>query len=410
MCQIIEQVIDGTLRREAAADKLGVSIRTIQRRCNQYLFAGASSFAHRLRGHSPHNKYLDSLSNLVVDLYEQLYKGYNFTHFWQKLTEKEGIDISYPSVYRILDNAGYSSPQARRLRKKDMHPSRQRRLGFGELLQMDASKHIWFGEHYCYLHASIDDATSQVTGAYFEKEETLQGYFQVLAQVLFDYGIPEELYTDRRTIFSSIKTQEARLDKDTSTQFRVAAAKLGITSIHLTSVPQAKGRIERLFSTFQDRLVAEMRSASITSIREANAFLPAFIAAHNKRYALSSTNLHQAFGPKMKQADINIALSVVDSRLMTPGGTISYKGNHYIPFSARKRIILPPKTRVVVLKSLDQKLYAVHGDEIWVLLRQKDYSLPTPDDIKGKIYIPPRNHPWKEESYLTVLKKYRRAS
>jgi hypothetical protein len=230
-----------------------------------------------------------------------------------------------------------------------------------------------------------------------------------VSQTLSGFGIPEELYTDRRTIFGSTQTKSSDLSKDTSTQFRVAASKLGITSIYLTSVPQAKGRVERLFNTLQDRLIVEMRSSGIETIEQANCFLPDFIADHNKRYALTASELKSAFGPKMAQGEINLALSVVSERIIQPGGTISFKGQAYALFDKKGRINLKRGTRVLVLKSLDGLLYAVHESKIWTLLKSFDYTMPTPEDVKDRVYIPPRESIWKEGSYRNLIRKYRRA-
>jgi hypothetical protein len=231
-----------------------------------------------------------------------------------------------------------------------------------------------------------------------------------MGQTLLDWGIPEELYTDRRAVFGSVRTRSSDLGRDTSTQFRIAAAKLGIARIHLTSVPQAKGRIERLFNTFQDRLVAEMRSAGVDNLQDANIFLPSFISDHNARYALDRSNLPCAFGPTLSQDEINMVLSVVSERSVSRGSTISYKGATYALFSPERRIELMGGTKVIVLKSLDDRLYALHGDNIWVLLRLDGYAFPTPDDVKEKMYIPPKDHPWKEAGYQMLIRKYRKAS
>lgn len=413
MCDVIMQVIEGTITREAAAEKLGISTRTVYRRCARYLFEGTPSFAHSLRNRPARNKTPQYLRKMIVDLYEQKYADadYNFTHFYQKLTEVEGIEVSSASVYRILTEAGYVSPRARRVKRKiRIYPSRERRKRIGELVQMDASKHDWFGiDDYVHLHAAIDDATSRVLGAHFAKEETLAGYYQVFSQILAGHGIPEEFYTDKRTVFASVRTRESSLAKDTSTQFRVAASKLGVSSIHLTSSPQAKGRIERLFNTFQDRLISELRSKGITSIEEANAFLPTFIANHNERYGLSLTGIESALGPRMDQDDINIALSIIDTRIVSVGSTVSFKGEAYVPFSKEGRVILAPRTQVIILKSLDDKLYLVHGKSMYPLIHLANRGFPTPEQIRDKTYTPPKDHPWKEESYKLLITKYRRA-
>jgi transposase len=285
MYEAILQVIDGTLTHDQAALRLGVTRRTVERKIAGYLNEGMPSFSHGLKGRVPTNATDLELWSDVIALYRGKYKRYNWTHFRQRLAEVEGIEIGYATLYSILTEAGYTSPKAHRERKKKIHPLRPRRKHYGELVQMDASKHVWFGDSYCHLHLAIDDATSQILGAYFLKEETLSGYYEVFRQILVRYGVPREFYTDRRTVFEYKRKGEGKLELDYQTQFQLAAAQLGVVRINTTSVPQAKGRVERSFQTLQDRLINEMQTAGVTSIDEANAFLPAFIADHNARYA-----------------------------------------------------------------------------------------------------------------------------
>jgi transposase len=410
MYEIVLKVLDGNLTRKQAAARLGVSQKTIGRKIDIFLKEGAKGLAHKSRGSEPINKTDGTLLAQVVLLYETRYIGYNFTHFHQKLTEVEHIKISYPVLYYLLTRAGFISPKANRAKKKNLHPTRKRRKCFGELVQMDASFHEWFSDIVCNLHLAIDDATSQILGGHFEEQETLHGYFILFAQILKLYGAPEEFYTDKRTVFTSSKIKESHLEKDAGTQFRMAAARFGVLQIHTTSVPQAKGRIERAFNTFQDRLISEMRVAKITTIDEANAFLPGFIADHNVRYSLDETNLKNVFTAKPSEEEISMGLSVVHNRMVNNGSCISFKNKIYAPYSNKERILIKSKTKVLVLKTLDEKLYLVNGINVWPLINMQTQSLPTPKDLQGKLYVPPKNHPWKEASYQMMIKKIRRAS
>ena len=155
---------------------------------------------------------------------------------------------------------------------------------------MDASQHIWFGDTKTHLHIAIDDATGLIVGAYFDKQETLNGYYNVLHQILVNYGVPYQFFTDRRTVFEYKKKHETSVDKDTFTQFGYACKQLGI-DIRTSSVPQAKGRVERAFGTLQSRLTVELRLNSISSIEEANEFLDHYVKKFNKRFALPTNNI-----------------------------------------------------------------------------------------------------------------------
>jgi transposase len=412
MKETIQKILYDDLGIEQAAVRMGCCERTIRRRLDIYLKEGARGLAHKSRGGSAHNRTAHELEERIVCLYERHYSGYNFTHFHQKLTEKEDIAIAYGTLYAILMAAGHRSPRAhRRRRKESLHPMRRRRSAFGELVQMDASVHEWFSDVTSNLHLAIDDATSQVLGAHFEEQETLHGYYMVFSQILRSYGVPEEFYTDRRTVFCTKRTANTRLERDAGTQFRLAAHKLGVLEIHTSSVPQAKGRVERAFQTFQDRLISEMRSAEIASVDEANAFLPAFIADHNARYALRHTDMPSAFcaGPSTDK-EISMALSIVKERTVMTGSTVSIRGIHYAPFDKRQRHLMRPGTKVYVLHTLDDELYLVDGEAVLPLLCMETLSTPTPEAIRDTLYIPPKDHPWRGAGYDLLLKKLRRAS
>jgi transposase len=411
MSEMVRKVLNDGMSYERAAVVYGVSERTVRRKVDIYLKLGAKGLAHRSRSRLAPNRTPLDMEDKILLLYESRYAGYNFTHFNQKLKEVEDIHVSYPVVYRLLMASGHRSPKAHRVRKKEsLHPSRKRRQSFGEMVQMDASVHTWFEDVTCNLHLAIDDASSRVLGAHFEKQETLHGYFCVFSQIVKDYGVPEEFYTDKRTVFCSKRTRSARLEDDAGTQFRLAASKLGVIAIHVTSVPQAKGRVERAFQTFQDRLISEMRTAKIASIDEANAFLPAFITNHNARYALDTKAMPNVFVEGPSEQELNIALSVVCERTVNGGSCISFKSKAYLPFENKERILLKQGTKVYVLRSLDDVLYLVHGNNIYPLLCLETMMLPDPNDLKDKIYLPPKEHPWKEANYNMLLKNIRKAS
>ena len=168
---------------------------------------------------------------------------------------------------------------------------------------MDASEHLWFGTTKAHLHAAIDDATGKVVGAYFDTQETLNGYYHVLYQVLISEGIPYAIQTDRRTIFTYKK--DISIEKeDTYTNFGYACQTLGI-ELSSTSVSQHQGRIERLFQTLQSRLIAEMRLESITTIEQANHFLSSYIIKHNQQFSLHINSNKSVFETQPAKDKIN---------------------------------------------------------------------------------------------------------
>jgi len=361
-------VLDGKLSTEQASDKLGVSVRTIQRKIQIYLDEGEAGFSHKLKGRSPVNITDVKTCSEIIALYREKYADYNWSHFLEKLAEVEGIDVSYATIYTILSEAGFISPRAHKpKRKRAIHPLRARRKAFGELVQMDASKHIWFGDTYSHLHLAIDDATSKILGAYFVREETLRGYFEVFRQILTCYGVPKEFYTDRRRIFEYKRLGSGKLEKDHQTQFQLACAQFGVVRINTTSVPQAKGRVERAFGTLQDRLISEMRTADIATIEEANEFLPNFIADHNMRFALNSDHCANAFGLKPSGEELNLGLAVVSTRKVLSGNVVRFEGKDLQPWCKTGQVYLPKGFEVVVVKAYDSSLFISVGDKVWPL-------------------------------------------
>lgn len=270
------------------AQALGLSVRQVQRLKRVLNEQGPIGLAHGNRGRRAGHAASEEVIGKVVDLYKGKYAGFNFSHFHEKLTEFEGVELSLSSIRRILKGAGYASPKKRRAPK---HRSRrERRSCEGAMLQLDGSPHDWLegrGPKMCLVGA-IDDATSKVTGALFRSHEDAQGYFLVMRRIVSKYGIPESVYHDRHSIFERGAHEQETLAEELEgerepTQFGRLMQELGVRQIAANS-PQAKGRIERLWATFQDRLISELRLANACTLEEANAVLDRVVAEHNRRF------------------------------------------------------------------------------------------------------------------------------
>ena len=183
---------------------------------------------------------------------------------------------------------------------EDAHPRQPRCIYFGEEIQIDASIHRWFCNTKTTLHAAIDDSTGHVVAAYFDKEETLNGYYNIYYQILTQYGILYSFKADRRTVFEYNKKGTTSDEDNTFTQFAYACHQLG-TKLVTSSTPEFKPRIERLFESFQLRLIPELRLANITTIEEANTFLPTFLEKYNSKFALTINSNKSVFE---KQPDL----------------------------------------------------------------------------------------------------------
>jgi transposase len=271
------------------AQALGLSVRQVQRLKKTLRTEGPTGLAHGNRGTTASHALSEDLTEQVLCLYKGKYAGFNFTHFHEKLTEVEGLELCPSSVDRVLKGAGCASPKKRR---PPRHRSRRERKGCeGAMLQLDGSPHDWLegrGPRMCLIGA-IDDATSKVTGALFRGHEDSQGYFLLMRKVAGKYGLPESIYRDRHGIFERDSAESDTIleqleGRREPTQFGRLMEELGVRQIAAHS-PQAKGRVERLWNTFQDRLVSELRLANACNMEQATEVLDRAVVDHNRRFS-----------------------------------------------------------------------------------------------------------------------------
>ncbi|MDR1301315.1 MAG: ISNCY family transposase, partial [Treponema sp.] len=273
------------------------------------------------------------LRNRIIALKKSArYEGANFTHFRELLEERESIVISYTTLSKILKGAGMVSKRTHRGTGRRF-TRRKRRSRFGELVQADATPFDWFGDgERRALHGFIDDATGRIIGLYLCKNECLAGYLELMRQTLTGYGIPLELYADKAGIFFvNTKKQENWTVEEclagkalTKTRFGAIADKLGIARIS-AHTPQAKGRIERLWGTLQDRLPVWFALNGITGTEQANAALPAFIAKYNGTFAVPPESGENAFVPMDEKDDLDTLLAVRHERVTDNCGCFSFQ-------------------------------------------------------------------------------------
>lgn len=405
----IIKIVNGTLSKKKAAIIIGCSERRVNQLINIYKTQGKSGFIHKSKHNIPINKLDLNFREKITNLYREKYYDFNFTHFREKLNEVENINIPYGTLYNILSEAGIKSPKKnKKTKKQNLHPSRERKKHFGELVQIDASVHLWFGNIKTYLHAAIDDATGNVLGAYFDTGETIKGYYEITYQILTKYGIPMAFYSDRRTIFEYYSNKTVNIEKVTFTQFEAACDKLGIEII-TTSIAQAKGKIERLFGTFQSRLVAELRLNNIDTIEKANQFVKEYLPVYNKQFALP-INYNKSFMEESPSIDlIYLYLSIFTNKVINNGSTIKHKGILYYPELNHQRINLAPKTKVIFIESYDHKYYILHEDKFYNAVKLViEQHIDIVEEVKRekKIYRPPASHPFKAASYQRYIEKH----
>lgn len=328
--QVLTQVIAGHWSAAQGAEALGMSERHLRRLKAAYEARGPAALAHGNRGKATPRRTTNGIRQQVATLLRETYAGCNDSHVRDLLASRDGIVISRKTVGRIREEAAIPSVRKRR---RPCHRSRRDRMPqAGMLLQLDGSQHHWFGPALprVTLLAAIDDATSTVVAAVFRGQEDAHGYLLLLRQVLLQRGVPLELYHDRHSIFQRNPAQPWSIEEQLRgrpdpTQFGQALMELGITSIAASS-PQAKGRIERLWGTFQDRLVAELRLYGITDLQAANAFLPAFLERHNARFSVHADDPGQAYRPLDPTLDLDRVLSFRYRRVVANDNTVQFAG------------------------------------------------------------------------------------
>lgn len=440
--QIIKKLVETNGNKERARIKLGFkSIRQINRLIAGYKEYGKEFFIHGNRGRKPKHALSEEFKDEIETLYTSKYFDCTYTQFTEFLAERENIFLSVPEVGQILRERYILSPRARKSTKKnlnkkllleqqkakskkeisklqsniiavqDAHPRQPRCIYFGEEIQTDACIHTWFGNTKTALHAAIDDSSGYVVAAYFDNQETLNGYYNIYYQILTKYGIPYLFKTDKRTVFEYNKKGTTSDEDNTFTQFAYACNQLG-TSIETSSTPEFKPRIERLFESFQLRLIPELRLANITTIEEANAFLPAFLDKYNSKFALCINDIKSVFEKQPSLQKINLTLAVLSRRTVDTGHSICFKKKYYRTVnSVGTPIYFGKGTKVMVIEAFDKKLYATVEDSIFALEEipqtqtySENFDEILPTEPK-KIYIPRMIHPWKRKSFELFAEK-----
>jgi len=438
---IIKKLVETNGNKKRASIKLNLSIRQIDRLIKGYKEFGKEFFIHGNRGRKPAHALSEDFKNKIEELYVTKYFDCTYTSFQEYLESRENIYLSIDEVRTILRNRYIFSPRTHKSTKKkfkeklrkeieisksrekkslkeklvlseDAHPRQPRCQYFGEELQMDACIHLWFGNVKTALHAVIDDSTGQVLGMYFDKQETLRGYYKITEQFLSKYGIPYLIKTDKRTVFEYKKKASSKVEEDTFTQYAYACKQLGI-HIETSSVPEFKPRIERLFQTLQQRLPQEFRLNNIQNIDEANKFLEKYIIRYNNKFALRINNNKSVFENQLSEEKINLTLAILAERVIDSGHSIKYE-NKYYKFINKggKSIYFNKGTKCIVIKALDNNLYATVDDSIFALeeisqIQEKsdDFDEILEEKDNKKIYIPKMTHPWKRNSFNEFVKK-----
>jgi len=444
--ETIKEYVEHGGNKNKIALKLSISRRQVDRLIIKYKKNGKSAFAHGNRGQAPAKALDKSIHENIILLYKNKYQDWNFNHFKDFLEKKENIKVSYDLIYKTLTKEGILSPKARRRTKReyskkklleekkfnfamsdeqiesivshemsleDSHPRGEKPKYFGEVIEQDGSIHLWFGGIKTCLHLAIDKATSTIVGAWFDKQETLNGYYHVFYQILTHYGIPYKFFTDNRTVFNymSLNPDKRTSDKDVLTQYGYACKQLGI-ELETSSVSQSKGLIERTNGTFQGRLVNELKLNGITTIDDANKYLTEiFVPSFNENFAMDYTKFPSVFEESPTEDKINYTLAVLTPRKIDNGNSIKYYGKYYQPYLNNQLKCFSPKTECLVIKAFNGNLLVTIDEqvlELKELSRNEKFSKEfdeIPVTKEKKKHTPPMSHPWKLASFKKQMAK-----
>ena len=395
----IKSLIDDKMTSRDAAEVLNLSERQIKRLKAGVKKEGEVFVIHKNRGHKPKHTIPGKIRDKIVSLALTKYKGVNYTHLAELLREEEGITVSQSSVSRILKAKGIKSP--RKHRPPKLHRTRERKPQEGLLLQMDASPYEWIPGIKCSLHGAIDDARGNITGLYFSSNECLNGYYEVKRQTTLEYGIPVSIYVDRHTIFKAPSNARLTIYDELEgktlayTQFSRAMQELSVGIIYACS-PQAKGRIERLWGTLQDRLTLELRLAGIKSIKEANAFLPGFIKRFNAHFAVIPREPQSAYRPLGKHINIDYILCRKETRKACHGSIFSFGGQIYQVIKNNLVVPLPNKAAITVLNSPRFGMRAEYKGSVYQVRKTvRPVRVIAKKDRVERIIKVKDDHPWR---------------
>src|SRR6202451_1701528 len=359
-------VISASLKGEGAcvraAELLCLSVRQIKRLRKRMREDGEAALAHASRGRPSPRRLPARMRDRLLHLARTRYVGFNDHHLCEKLGEIEGISLGRETLRRLLRQNGLGSPKKRRA-----PAHRQRRLcraREGEMLLLDGSLHRWLEDRgpQLTLLGFLDDATRKVPVAAFFPSADERGYLRLLRRLLRRYGVPLSFYGDRHSVFvrndDHWTVEEQLAGRQGPTQFGRALEQLGVTYIAAHS-PQAKGRVERLWGTFQDRLTSELRLAAAADLKTANVVLRNFLPDYNRRFGRAARDAEKAWRPAPKDLDRICCFHY--QRSVSNDNVVQWDG---------RRFQIPPQpqrfsfagAKVQLYESLEGKIAIYHGE------------------------------------------------
>ncbi len=318
--KIISEVIEGYLKVKEAADRLRLSERQTYRIKAEVIKKGIKGIIHKSKGKNKPISLTQKIKDKIAQFYKTKYKGFNITHMTEFLNEDEKIKVSRESVRQILLESGdYIKTKKQPKHRQWREPCARE----GQMMQFDTSDHDWLehrGPKLCLI-GGIDDATSKCPGARFALKDSCIENMRVLKYIVETKGIPLVFYCDKDSNFKITRTKEGEY---TQTQIQRALEELGLKIIYANS-PQAKGRVERAWETFQDRLCSELRLHKISKLHAANHYLiEEYLPKHNRKFSYPAKEKGSAYRPVPKGTDLDNIFCIIEERRVAPDNTICY--------------------------------------------------------------------------------------
>ena len=360
---VIQSVIDGKRTGKEASKDLQLSERQIWRLVKKIKTGGSNNIKHGNCNRNPKNKIPIETVEKILELKKSfIYENANFSHFRDLLEERENINLSYSTVYNILNQNGITSKNKHK--DRIVHRRRKRKSYEGDLVQADGTPFARFEDGILYsIHGFIDDATGKILGLYMTKNECLLGYLEALRYMLKNFGIPKVIYPDKYSVFFPTSKQKVTIEEELqgkrvpTTQFMDIISTLGI-KMYPASTSQAKGRIERLWRTLQDRLITEFRIHNIKNVEDVNKFFKAFIPKYNKQFAVPPEDSDSHFSKVPDYINLDLLLSAKLKRVIDNSGSFTINGQRFQIINNK----IPPNVKVDIYINKKNGITVIHND------------------------------------------------
>ena len=393
--EILRMAEEKKITQKQGAKRIGITQRHFRRMLRRYREQGPEGIISGHRGKPSNNRMPAEKRKKILERINADYSDFGPTLASEKLWERNGIKVSKETVRKIMIEEGLHKPKARP--EEEPHPLRKRMKHRGELVQIDGSPHDWLedrAERACLL-VFIDDATSEILAAKFVPAESYFAYTGLFKTYFQQHGLPEALYSDCFSVFrvnhSNVTTTDAQ------TEYHRSMKALGI-EVYFASSPEAKGRVERVNQTLQDRLVKEMRLEGICDYERANEFLPGYLAKHNQRFAVRPRSPIDRHEPLRPENDLDLIFTKRATRVLSKNLEFQYDRVIYQIQTDRPTYALR-KRKVTVCENEKGKITVLLNHEPIEFTRfhkqPKQNAVASSKDIARRAYKPAKDHPWR---------------